>query len=241
LGKNSKIDWTEHSFNPWVGCQKVSEGCVNCYAETWGKRTGEGGLWASELPRLTSKICWNTPRKLNRLAEAAGQRMRIFCASLADVFDDRVPWQWREDLWTLISETPWLDWLVLTKRPENFKNMLPGNFPSGMEHVWLGVTVEDRAAANTRVPILRKTKAAHRFLSCEPLLASVPINLKGIDVVVVGGETGTNAREMDPGWARDILLQCRQSGVPFFMKQMSQRKEIPPDLMVREFPGYSED
>jgi len=248
MAENSKIEWCEHTFNPWVGCRKVSPACDNCYAEVWAKRTGESRLWIDELPRLTSKINWSKPYKWNRQAQECGQRQRIFCASLADVFDDRVPTGWRIDLWNMINDTPWLDWMILTKRPENMERMLPINradhlevWGDGYPNVWLGVTVENKNAAKTRIPILQKTSAAHRFLSCEPLLSPVLINLRGIDLVIVGGETGPKARPMNVDWARVVLLQCRQREVPFFMKQMGKKGEIPQDLMIREFPGYTNE
>jgi len=240
----TNIEWAEFTYNPWIGCVKVSAACDNCYAAAWAKRTGESRLFEGDPPRLISKISWNKPYKWNRQAEEAGKRQRVFCASLADVFDDRVPWQWREDLWTVVSETTWLDWLILTKRPENMAAMLPENFPRGMGHVWLGVTVEDKDTFTKRIPILREIPAAHKFISCEPLLGNIPTTqvsirkLKDFDVVIVGGETGANARYMEPVWALRILWQCQKAGTPFFMKQMSKRKDIPRELRVREFPGY---
>lgn len=255
MAENSKIGWTDHTFNPWVGCQKVSPACDNCYAEGWAKRTGHPGLWVGEEPRRTSGANWKEPVKWNRKAEAAGQRQRVFCASLADVFDDRVPWQWREELWTLITKTPWLDWLILSKRPENFADMLPGNFPKGMSNVWLGVTVENMKTADARIRRLLAIPCAHRFLSCEPLLEDVSsIPLYHIGWVICGGESGGDARLMKEEWAERLLAACRRDRVPFFMKQMGAVNDriskgagidsdpewgyIPPRLRVREIPGY---
>lgn len=262
MAENSKIPWTDDTFNPWVGCQKVSPACDNCYAEGWANRCGRPGLWGGALQRTTDAN-WKQPLKWNRKAEKDGQRRRVFCASLADVFDDRVPWQWRKDLWTLICDTPWLDWLILTKRPENFADMLPGNFPEGMPNVWLGVTVENKETAKKRIPVLLNTPASHRFLSCEPLLEDIAPSeriydwLDGlINLVIVGGESGGSARMMQDQWAEHLLQQCRRDRVPFFMKQMGAVNDrisknsgieeddtwgyIPPGLRVREFPGYIE-
>ena len=119
---NSKISWTDHTFNPWVGCTKESAGCDNCYAESWAKRTGQGALWNGERRRTKT---WRDPVKWNREAEETGIRPRVFCASLADVFDVKVPREWRRDLFDLIEETPNLDWLLLTKRHAVVSRLLP--------------------------------------------------------------------------------------------------------------------
>lgn len=256
MAENSKIQWTDHTFNPWVGCEKVSAACDNCYAEGWAKRAGRPHLFDGIPPERTSIQNWYKVQVWNKGAELNGIRQRVFCASLADVFDERVPTEWREDLWELIRATPHLDWLILTKRPENFNDMLPEDWGNGWSNVWLGVTVEDNTTAARRIPILKQTRAARRFLSCEPLLCHIKPALCGIDLVIVGGESGSNARFMDVLWARDILCRCIFFGASFFMKQMGdafdreQRNRginldltwgyIPPELRVREFPGYTE-
>lgn len=177
MGENSKIEWCDHTFNPWIGCQKVSPGCDFCYAETQNNfRKWNGGEWGPHAPRKrTSPGNWKKPLLWALEARATGTRPRVFCASLADVFDNQAPDGARDDLWSLIRATPELDWLLLTKRPENIAKMLPADWGDGYPNVWLGTTVEDQANADRRIPILCKVPARLRFLSCEPLLG--PVNL----------------------------------------------------------------
>lgn len=209
--KDSAIEWTDHTFNPWTGCSKVSPGCDKCYAESWAKRTGHPELWAGERRRTTAAN-WRQPEKWNREAAAAGVRKRVFCASLADVFDNQVPEQWRHDLWSLIARTPNLDWLLLTKRPQNIAKMLPTmdsrspgyqpwNHLWPWPHVWLGTTAENQEEADRRIPLLLEAPAAVRFLSCEPLLAAVDIArwLRPRSRPNKDGYGGDHA----PGWTTD--------------------------------------
>lgn len=171
MGENSKIEWTDATFNPWVGCRSVSPACKNCYARAMVERFG-GDF---DARRLTSETNWCQPRKWNRDAERAGVRRRVFCASLADVFDDDAPEGARDRLWALIRETPALDWLLLTKRPENIARMLPPDWGEGYANVWLGTTVEDQQRANERSLYLLSVPARVRFLSMEPLLGPVDL------------------------------------------------------------------
>ncbi|HXR93554.1 MAG TPA: phage Gp37/Gp68 family protein [Steroidobacteraceae bacterium] len=187
MGENSKIEWTDHTFNPWVGCEKISPACDHCYAESWAKRTGNAALWEGQR-RRTSEANWRQPLKWNGNAAAAGKRARVFCASLADVFDNKVPEQWRADLFALIRKTPSLDWLLLTKRIGNVWEMTqramwsigmhPGMHHSLPENVWLGATVANQEEAERDIPKLLHAPARVRFLSCEPLLG--PIDLRGL-------------------------------------------------------------
>lgn len=147
------------------------------------------------------------------------QRERVFTASMADVFDDEVPKAWRDELWELIKSCGNLDWLLLTKRPENIKQMLPESWGNGWPNVWLGTTVENQRRANERIPILRDIPAVVRFLSVEPLIEKVELNLDGIDWVITGGESGRGYRTMEPEWAISVRDQCIESKVPFFFKQ----------------------
>lgn len=183
MAERTEISWADATFNPWVGCTKVSAACDHCYAESWAKRSGHPELWTGER-RRTSSSNWQQPIKWNRAAAAAGVRRRVFCASLADVFDNQVPAEWRGDLWRLIEATPHLDWLLLTKRPQNIAKMLPPFIgvnsaffyrPWPWPNVWLGTTVENQVEADRRIPQLLAAPAAVRFLSCEPLLG--PVNL----------------------------------------------------------------
>lgn len=202
--KNTKISWTNHTFNPWIGCQRVSPGCQHCYAEAQDQRWRAGATrWGPTAPRTrTSAAYWRQPLAWDKAAAKAGTRARVFCASLADVFEDRAELaEWRLDLLRLIHQTPRLDWLLLTKRPENIRDMLMrageairyadanagddevrdwlwrwvagGEAPA---NVWLGTTVEDQQRADERIPALLSVPARVRFLSCEPLLEPLDLS-----------------------------------------------------------------
>ena len=178
MAENTAIEWTDHTFNPWEGCQKVAPECDNCYAETWNERFHGGENWGPKAPRRrTSAQNWNKPRRWNREAEAFhtthGRRQRVFCASLADVFDNAVDPAWRADLFDLIRATPNLDWLLLTKRPQNMVRMLPDDWGDGWAHVWLGTSAGSQKTADTNIPALLATPAAVRFVSAEPMLGPV--------------------------------------------------------------------
>jgi len=225
MGEDTNIEWCDHTFNPWMGCTKVSTGCDRCYAETFADKRFGLVEWGGP-PRRTSAAKWREPWEWNRAAEREGVRRRVFCASLADVFDNQVPEDWRRDLFGLIDATPWLDWLILTKRPQNIARMMPAEWGI-YQNVWLGVSVENQTEAKRRIPILQKIPAVLRFLSCEPLLG--PINLRrlldSIDWVIVGAESGKGARPMQQGWVRSIRDQCHthQPRVEFFYKQDAKR------------------
>lgn len=175
MAENTKIEWADHTFNPWVGCTKVSPACDHCYAESWAKRAGSPELWTGQR-RRTKEANWQKAIKWNREAARLGIRYRVFCASLADVFDNQVPTRWRDDLWHWIELTPHLDWLLLTKRPQNIAKFLPDPrtgvkpWDDGWPNVWLGTTAENQTELNRRAPHLARVPAAVRFLSCEPLL-----------------------------------------------------------------------
>lgn len=184
MGQNTEIQWTNHSFNPWEGCQRVSPGCEHCYAETRNARfhpdeRGKPSNWGPTAPRLMrSPAYWNQPRKWNREALEAGVRRRVFCASLADVFEDRPDLvEPRYRLLRLIEETPALDWQLLTKRPQNMNRLAPLSWADGWPaNVWAGCTAEDQQRADERIPHLLRVPAAVRFLSCEPLLGPLDLN-----------------------------------------------------------------
>ena len=169
MAQNSKIEWTDHTFNPWIGCQKVSPGCDHCYAETMMDHRYHKVQWGPHGQRVrTSEANWRGPLKW---AKAEGDiRQRVFCASLADVFDKQAPQGARKDLFLLIHKTPQLDWMLLTKRPENIARMLPADWGNGWPNVWLGTTCEDQQHFDRRWPILRDVPAAVRFISYEPAL-----------------------------------------------------------------------
>lgn len=301
MGKDSHIEWTDHTFNPWEGCTKVSPGCAHCYAEARNKRFGGGQSpnWGKGAPRRrTSVQNWNQVRKWNREAgellaaynrEVQGSfghldemmdephRPRVFCASLADWLDNEVPIEWLVDLLELIRTTPNLDWLLLTKRPQNFPARVgafadlvvnPSMDLQGWvydwfhgkppENVWIGTSVEDQTRADERIPLLRSIPAQVRFLSMEPLLGDVnlyaalkvcaswshggkswrdgpysevkwapqalmPYGWKNaVDWVIVGGESGPDARPIHPNWARSLRDQCQAAGVAFLFKQWGE-------------------
>lgn len=192
MAEDSGIEWTTHTFNPWIGCTKVSPACDNCYAETWDKRF-DGERWGPHAARTRTKArTWNNPRRWNRLAEGAAERPRVFCASLADVFDNHksIAHDWRHDLWQLITDTPNLDWLLLTKRPQNIGRFVPGWMGprSWPDNVWIGTTVENQKEAELRIPHLLRVPARVRFLSMEPLLGPVDLApwLWGADAACAG-------------------------------------------------------
>lgn len=200
MGQDSAISWTHHTFNPWWGCTRVSPGCEHCYAEAFAKRTGLG--WGPRADRrFFGRKHWNEPLRWNRLALEAGERQRVFCASMADVFEDRpelaAP---RQQLFELIEQTPWLDWLLLTKRPENIMRMVPDAwrraFPS---NVWPGATAEDQKHYDFRWQHLQKVPAAVRFISWEPALGRLTLCLPGIFNLSIpaGFETWTIDRQHD--------------------------------------------
>ncbi|MBQ0936736.1 phage Gp37/Gp68 family protein [Ideonella paludis] len=204
MAQDTKIEWADHTFNPWVGCTKVSPACDHCYAEAWAKRGGKaaGVVWGGER-RRTSKSTWAAPLKWNAQAQAEGRRYRVFCASLADVFDNQVPEWWRWDLFRLIAVTPHLDWLLLTKRIGNARGMLnnaaaavAGEFVGAAEwdgnpwsNVWIGATICNQAEADRDIPKLLEVPASVRFLSVEPLLG--PVDLRFHFFSVPTGETRT--------------------------------------------------
>lgn len=219
MGENSDIEWTDHTFNPWIGCTKVSPGCMNCYAEKHAERY-KRALWGQGKPRQRTKT-WNEPLRWNRDAVDNGRRRRVFCASLADVFDAEIDPRWRVDLWALIRQTPALDWLLLTKRPENIKSMLPPDWGDGWANVCLMTSVEDQKRTE-RIKLLIEIPARFRALSIEPLLGPVAIEsewMKHLDWVIVGGESQRGARPMHPEWARALRQQCAEQKVRFFFKQ----------------------
>lgn len=239
MTERSLIEWTDHSFSGWFGCTKVSAACDNCYAEKWTVNRFHKAGWGSRAARVrAADSTWQQPLSWQRKAVAAGHRRRVFAFHLSDVFDNRAPASWRAELWTLIAQCPDLDWMLLSKRPQNFRTMLPVDWGSGWHNVWLGVTAENQREWQRRVSLLRRTPAMVRFVSVEPMLEQIDADLDGIDWVICGGENNSKTpRLMDAGWARDLLQQCRAAGVSFFMKQMTRRVAIPPDLLVREFPA----
>ncbi len=237
MGEHTNIAWTTHTFNPWVGCQAVSPACDHCYAEARARRFGDD--FAER--RRTSARNWQQPLRWNAAAAAAGVRATVFAPSLGDPFDNRVPEPWRVDLWHRIAETPHLDWLLLTKRPQNIRHMLPTQvaghprWGAGWDNVSFGITAENQDEYDRRWHWLARTPVRRRFLSCEPLLERLdlhsdecrtsgsarecPVCFGGIDWVIAGGESGPGARPTQLQWVRDLHDQARMGGAAFFMKQ----------------------
>lgn len=274
----TKIEWCHYTFNPWIGCTRVSPGCEHCYAEAQVRRApnlilGKGPhpllgrderLWGVMSPRrVTSEAYWKQPLRWNKAAERDGERHRVFCASMADVFEDwkgepsadfevrpspRDLDEIRDDLWTLIEHTPWLDWLLLTKRPQNILSMVPKRWKSNPSfpdlwprNAWVGCTVEDQKRAEERLDHLTPIPAPVLFVSYEPALEAVDFrrwlcgrrSIPGvispsvgfqvtnrIGWLIVGGESGPGARPFDLAWARQAVNKCKAAGVPVFVKQL---------------------
>lgn len=282
MGETTKIEWCDHTFNPWDGCEhatlngKPSPGCDNCYAEAGtGARVSRGKglpLWGPDAHRQHRvESGWTQPERWFRAAVRDGVRRRVFCASQGDVFEDRRDLDAaRERLWTLIADTgsgdrnastllpvrldaPGLDWLLLTKRPQNVMRLIPKRWRAGLPpNVWIGASVENQEAADERIPHLLRVPVRVRFLSLEPLLGPVdltdikerPDGLghhfsalecdvdpeddgdfggRSLDWLIIGGESGRKARPCDVSWIRDLRDQGRAAGVPVFVKQLGAR------------------
>ena len=258
MAEHTNIAWCDSTFNPWIGCTQVSPGCDLCYAKTlMDDRLGKA-RWGVGQPRVrTTTSLWRQPllweREHQAFELAHGHRRRVFCASLADVFDNEVPEQWRFDLVKLIAATPHLDWLLLTKRIGNAQEMLDdamldlsnGSFgwtrESALGNVWLGATFVDQAEWDRDVYKLIGVPAAVRFVSLEPMLGRIVMDpalitrIEGgsqhgqrfIDWVIVGGESGFPSRPMQIAWPRSVRDQCAAAGVPFFYKQWGGSRPRP--------------
>lgn len=264
MAENSKIQWTNHTANLWWGCTKVHAGCDNCYAEALSHRFGDD-VWGNDKPRRAINSVWKDLAKYQRKAKEAGEIHRVFVGSMMDIFEKPMPLinntqsngqdyyttgNLRSDLFSSINDYPNLMFLFLTKRPSNINKMIPEEWKENPPaNVMFGTSPVDQETADKLIPQLMEVKGK-KFLSVEPMLG--PINLdrvlyidapgsvfegdNGPDWIICGGESGPGKREFDPAWARSIRDQCAAAGVPFFMKQWDKVKEIPEDLMIREFP-----
>lgn len=243
MAENSKIEWTTHTFNPWIGCTKVSPACDHCYAEAMmDTRYGRAHWGAGEDRVRTSAANWQLPRRWDRQARANGSSPYVFCASLADVFDNEVDPRWRYDLFKLIEETPSLIWLLLTKRIGNVTKMTDPGAGNRMlpQNVAIGATIANQAEYDRDRMKLWDVKQnlnpLFTFGSFEPMLGPIILDKHAPDWVICGGESGREVREMSPQWARDLRDASSRFGRAFFMKQMTGKKPIPDDLLVRQFP-----
>lgn len=249
MAEKTAIGWTRSTWNPWIGCTKISPGCTNCYAERTDARGIFGGEthWGPGVPRYrTRQANWNAVRRWNRQAAATGEFWPVFTASQADIFDNEVPAEWRAEFWTLVRECSSLTFQIVTKRIGNALSMLPPDWETGYSNVWLISTIVTQAEADRDIAKLLRVPAALHGLSMEPLLEAVklpPAHAKMLGWVIAGGESGRAARLMDIEWPRSLREQCRVSGTPFYFKQLggvndkrADLDQIPGDLHVREVP-----
>lgn len=248
MGAVSKISWTHATFNPWWGCEKIDPECKNCYAASFAKRTGHAVWGKTTGRRFFGDEHWKEPLRWNASAHGHGERRRVFCASMADVFEDRddlIPHRAR--LFALIERCDSLDWMLLTKRPENMVRLAPDSWRDGWPvHVWAGTTGGCQATIDDNVGELLKVRASVFFLSAEPLLEKVNVRPylhdancyatrenrvpgdvcicskpreEHLDLVITGAESGGKARPMHEDWVRSLRDQCTEAGVAFFYKQ----------------------
>lgn len=246
MGEITAIEWTDHTFNPWIGCTKVSPACDGCYAENlMDHRYGRVKWGAGEDRVRTAPANWRKPIAWNKAAALKADSTYVFCASLADVFDNEVDPAWRSDLFKLIESTPALTWLLLTKRIGNVLKMtdaesgcrtLPANAAIGATMGNLEEYDRDRMKL---WEVKQRRSPAFTFGSFEPLLGLIILDMHAPDWVIVGGETDQGshkARHAAPDWFRSMRDQSHELGRRFFMKQMTNKAPIPADLLVREFP-----
>lgn len=231
MAENSKIEWTDHTFNPWWGCQKVAPECKFCYAEALDNRFHPEGHWGPGSYRKTmSEDNWRKPYKWDAKAKAAGYPQRVFCASMADVFEDHAQVvDTRQRLWKVIEDTPHLIWLLLTKRPQNIDQMVPEAWREAWpSHVWTGYSCGHPDSVSN---IIHLPLYSQNFLSCEPLLEDIVPELLNADIqswpcnvdwIIAGGESGVQARRMKGSWAVRLRNECERWGVPFFFKQWGE-------------------
>ncbi len=217
MSLNSHIEWTDATWNPVRGCTKISPGCKHCYAETFAERFRgvkghpyEQGFDLRLVPeKLTEPFLWRSPKL-------------VFVNSMSDLFQDGVPDDYIEAVCRVMVRAKWHTFQVLTKRSERLRELLSGRlrFAAEQDHIWWGVSVEDRKYGLPRIGDLQKAPASVRFLSIEPLLEDLgAFDLSGISWAIVGGESGPGAREMEKSWVVSVRDQCREMGVPFFFKQ----------------------
>lgn len=235
MADTTKIGWCDSTFNPWIGCAKIAPECKFCYAEELMDKRYKKVVWGVNGTRVrTSAANWKKPIQWNAAAEKSGKRHLVFCASLADVFEDfgDTP-AWRSDLLDLIENTPALTWLLLTKRPENAGFEL---FGREVNNIWLGSTTGTQEAVELKtlsryamppIPVL--------FASMEPLLEPVRYH-GGLDWVIVGGESGRDARKTELAWIEQVVADCRKHRTPVFVKQLGSK--LAKELGV---PGKGED
>jgi protein gp37 len=256
MGAVTKIAWCHHTFNPWWGCAEVSPLCDHCYAMMLDARWFGRAHWGARAPRrYFADAYWAQPPRWDRSAGLARKRRRVFCASMADVFDNKADPAIRDRLWQTVRRTQNLDWLLLTKRIGNASKMLPGDWRDGYPNVWLVASV-DQAGIEREVPKLLEIPAVVHGVSIEPQLAPVRLDRFAplLQWVINGGESGAGARPFHLEWARSLIAECRAASVPIFIERLgskpydrgvrlrlndrtgADRREWPPDLCARELP-----
>lgn len=249
MAQNSKIEWTHHTANLWHGCTKVHEGCDNCYAETLAKRWGND-IWGNDKPRKEIKSVWNDLLKYQKLAEKANEVHRVFVGSMMDIFEkpmsiigaaipEYTTGVLRDRFFDQINEGwyPNLVFLLLTKRPSNINKMIPEQWKTNPpQNVMFGTSPVNQQTFDTLTRHLLEVNGL-RFLSVEPQLDKIELNdLKGIDWIIQGGESGHHKRPFNLEWARKMKAECSILNIPYFFKQIDKIQEIPTDLQVRMFP-----
>jgi protein gp37 len=233
----TNIEWTDATWNPWMGCEHVSPGCDNCYMFTDMRRYGSN----PEAIRR-SKTKFKDPLKWARNRQRYGHINKIFTCSWSDFFITDAD-EWRDDAWNIIRRTPMLTYQVLTKRPVLIRRRLPSDWGYGWPNCWLGVTVESRAYFG-RLDVLRRIPAAVRFISFEPLLEDLGgIDLSGFHWAIIGGESGPKRRTCEVDWIRNVVHQCEAQGVAVFVKQDTaarpgQQGRLPENIWeLKDFPS----
>jgi protein gp37 len=241
VAENSKIEWTDHTWNPWIGCTKVGPPCDNCYAEAMMATRYGRVEWGAGKPRSrTSDGNWKLPFRWDKAARAAGRRDNVFCLSLGDIWDNEIDPAWRREAFAVMRNTPNLVWLLLSKRIGNAIEMAEdaGGLPPNAA---IGATMANQSEWDRDSDKLRAAEARlvalFTFASVEPMLGPIQIRTYCPDWVICGGESGRGARDMPADWARNLKSQVRARGQAFFMKQMTNKAPIPADLLVRQFPA----
>jgi len=236
----TKIEWADAVWNPVTGCSPISRGCERCYAARMAKRfAGRFGYPKKDPFRITVHI-----ERFHEPFNRINPKM-IFVCSMGDLFHASVPLERIIYVFEIMLAADWHTYIILTKRPFRMMKvvkMIRDKYPQyDLDNIWLGVTVEDNSAMVRLLPLLRTSIPVH-FVSFEPLLERIkpPEHFDQLSWVICGAETGPRARPMDPKWARELLSQCRDMNIPFFMKQMSRGDPIPKDLMVRQYPKILE-
>lgn len=251
--QNSGIEWTDHTFNPWWGCSKVTIGCDHCYAESESKRRGKN-VWGNDVPRTFVNSAFGNLDKFQWIAECAREYATVFCGSMHDIFEKPMPlnyWSGKKHPMNTgevrdvffqnisIGLYPNLKFLLLTKRPSNINKYIPESWRTNPpDNVMYGTSPVDQKTFDTLVSQLMEVNG-QRFLSVEPQLKSIQlpfITTQDIGWVIQGGESGPNKRPFNLEWARSMRDQCLEMGIPYFFKQIDKVQEIPSDLMIRQFP-----